>query len=37
MFCYRCKSTHAKMGITMSIPIMIPNIFNFVTRLAPAS
>jgi hypothetical protein len=34
---YKSPHFHAKMGITMTIPITIPNIFSFVTRFAFAS
>jgi hypothetical protein len=34
---YKSPNIHVKMAITMIIPIMIPDIFSFVTRIAFAS
>jgi hypothetical protein len=34
---YNSPHFHTKIEITITIPIMIPNIFSFVTRLAFAS
>ncbi|MFZ0065034.1 MAG: hypothetical protein WAK90_02590, partial [Pseudolabrys sp.] len=34
---YNSPHFHAKMGITMTIPTMIPNILSFVTRLVSVS
>ena len=33
-YSYKSPHIHAKMAITMTVPIMIPDIFSFVTCLA---